>query len=102
MLPWTQNAVPIMSAAMTPVAWSSWIQKHSRSLAKGITWAVSAAFAERTLGTIERSTLTVGVSLLLVLYGAIQLAGMFGSDRGADRPAPTSGQMPQPESTLFG
>jgi localization factor PodJL len=44
----------------------------------------------------RRRALIVGVSLLLVLYGAIQLAGMFGSDRGAERPAPTSGQV-QPE-----
>jgi len=44
----------------------------------------------------RRRALIVGVSLLLVLYGAIQVIGMFGSDRGADRPAPTSGQI-QPE-----
>ena len=40
----------------------------------------------------RRRALMVGVSLLLVLYGAIQVAGMFGSDRGAERPAPTSSQ----------
>jgi localization factor PodJL len=42
----------------------------------------------------RRRALIVGVSLLLVLYGAIQVIGMFG-DRGAERPAPTSGQMQQ-------
>jgi localization factor PodJL len=41
----------------------------------------------------RRRALMVGVSLLLVLYGAIQVAGMFGSDRGAERPAPTSSQV---------
>ncbi|MEJ0075138.1 MAG: hypothetical protein WDO17_06785 [Alphaproteobacteria bacterium] len=45
----------------------------------------------------RRRALIVGVSLLLVLYGAIQVMGMFGSDRGAERPAPTSGQVPQTE-----
>src|SRR4051812_1334930 len=44
----------------------------------------------------RRRALMVGVSLLLVIYGAIQLAGMFGADRGAERSAPTSGQV-QPE-----
>jgi len=45
----------------------------------------------------RRRALIVGVSLLLVLYGAIQVIGMFGSDRGAERAAPTSGQIqPQP------
>jgi len=44
----------------------------------------------------RRRALIVGVSFLLVLYGAIQVIGMFGSDRGAERPAPTSGQV-QPE-----
>src|SRR6476620_10044694 len=45
----------------------------------------------------RRRALMLGVSLLLVLYGAIQLAGMFGADRGAERPAPTSGQIQQGE-----
>ena len=43
----------------------------------------------------RRRALVVGVSLLLVLYGAIQVIGMFGGDRGAERPAPTSGQIQQ-------
>ena len=43
----------------------------------------------------RRRALMVGVSLLLVLYGAIQVIGMFGGDRGAERPAPTSGQLQQ-------
>jgi uncharacterized membrane protein len=34
---------------------------------------VSAAFAERTLGTLERSTLTVGVSLLLTVTSGVVL-----------------------------
>src|SRR4051794_3364338 len=42
----------------------------------------------------RRRALIVGVSLLLVLYGAIQVMGMFG-DRGAEHPAPTSGQTQQ-------
>jgi localization factor PodJL len=40
----------------------------------------------------RRRALMVGVGLLLVLYGAIQVAGMFGSNRGAERSAPTSSQ----------
>src|SRR3954451_18558839 len=44
----------------------------------------------------RRRALIVGVSLLLVLYGAIQVMGMLG-DRGAEHPAPTSGQMQQPQ-----
>jgi len=44
----------------------------------------------------RRRALIVGVSLLLMLYGAIQVMGILGSDRG-ERPAPTSGQV-QPES----
>jgi localization factor PodJL len=43
----------------------------------------------------RRRALMVGVSLLLVLYGAIQVIGMFGGERGAERPAPTSGQIQQ-------
>jgi localization factor PodJL len=43
----------------------------------------------------RRRALVLGVSLLLVLYGAIQVIGMFGGDRGAERPAPTSGQIQQ-------
>ena len=45
----------------------------------------------------RRRALIVGVSLLLVLYGAIQVMGMFTGDRGAERPAPTSGQTQQPQ-----
>ena len=45
----------------------------------------------------RRRALMVGVSLLLVLYGAIQIAGMFASDRSAERPAPTSSQALPPE-----
>jgi localization factor PodJL len=44
----------------------------------------------------RRRALMVGVSLLLVLYGAIQVAGMFGADHAAERAAPTSGQIQQP------
>jgi localization factor PodJL len=44
----------------------------------------------------RRRALMVGVSALLVLYGAIQIAGMMGgSDSAAERPA-TSSQAPEP------
>ena len=44
----------------------------------------------------RRRALMVGVSALLVLYGAIQIAGMMGgSDNGAEKPA-TSSQAPEP------
>jgi localization factor PodJL len=45
----------------------------------------------------RRRALVVGVSLLLVLYGAIQVMGLLGTDRGTERPAPTSGQTKQSE-----
>jgi localization factor PodJL len=44
----------------------------------------------------RRRALIVGVSLLLVLYGAIQVVGVFSADHG-ERPAPTSGHIQQPE-----
>ena len=45
----------------------------------------------------RRRALMVGVSALLVLYGAIQVAGMFGgSDHAAEKPA-TSSQIQAPE-----
>ena len=40
----------------------------------------------------RRRALMVGVTALLVLYGAIQVAGIMTADRGAEKPAPTSGQ----------
>ncbi|TMJ03460.1 MAG: hypothetical protein E6G97_10025 [Alphaproteobacteria bacterium] len=45
----------------------------------------------------RRRALMVGVTALLVLYGAIQVAGMMSAEHNADRPAPTSGQVQPPE-----
>jgi len=40
----------------------------------------------------RRRALMVGVSVLLLLYGTIQIVGMMGAERGAETLAPTSGQ----------
>src|SRR5256885_11460630 len=40
----------------------------------------------------RRRALVLGVSALLVLYGTMQIAGMMGADRAAEKIAPTSGQ----------
>src|SRR5207248_179548 len=40
----------------------------------------------------RRRALMVGVSALLLLYGAIQIVGMMSAERGAETLAPTSGQ----------
>src|SRR4051794_13482144 len=40
----------------------------------------------------RRRALMVGVTALLVLYGAIQVAGIMTADHGSEKPAPTSGQ----------